>query len=136
MKRWPSRAVRGFSLVEILVAFSIMAVSLALLYRVMGGSVDTVSRVVGQQQAIMLAQSLLKSQEFVGPAGWAESGESAGLRWRVESRLHHASVATRPEMVRLHEVTLRIQWGSQAANSLEVSTLRPQRKAWPGESLP
>src|SRR5665811_235075 len=89
---------RGFSLLELLVAFAIMAMSLGLLYRVAGGSARHVSDVVQQQQAAWLAESLLASRSSVRADGWNEQGESAGFKWQVRSSLSTTCVSA-PEAV-------------------------------------
>ena len=78
-------AQHGFSLLELLVAFSIMALSLGLLYRVAGGSARNVTDVVQSQQAGWLAESILASRNSVLESGWNEDGESAGFVWQVRS---------------------------------------------------
>ena len=55
----PTRMQRGLTLLELLVAVAIMAMSLALLYRVMGGGARAVGKLDATQRAVVLAQSLM-----------------------------------------------------------------------------
>ena len=118
----------GFSLLELLVAFSIMALSLGLLYRVAGGSARNVSDVTQSQQAAWLAEAILSSRSSVLEDGWTEDGESAGFKWQVRSRLFNSGINI-PQAVPLHSVQLAVTWsGGSRPGQLEVVTLVPERK--------
>ena len=127
---------RGFSLLELLVAFAIMAMSLGLLYRVAGGSASHVIDAAQQQQAAWLAESLLNHQSSVRATGWNEDGESAGFQWQVRSHLYQSG-SNSPQAVPLHEIRLSISWttGSRPGQ-LDLVTLLPERKPQPGEAIP
>lgn len=119
---------RGLTLLELLVAVAIMAMSLALLYRVMGGSARGVARVDATQRAVVLAQSLLDLRDTVPEGGWQQSGESAGYQWRVESAPYDTGVSG-PDIPPLYEVAISVTWmeGDQP-HHIDLSTLRPLRK--------
>lgn len=124
---------RGFSLLELLVALSIMAVSLAMLYRSMGSSARQAGQMDVQQRAILLAQSLLASRDAVTSAGWNQDGEDGGYVWRVRSA-PYATPAAAPDLVRLHEVRLTVEHADDVRPLLlELVTLLPERKPFPGE---
>lgn len=124
---------RGFSLLELLVAFAIMAMSLGLLYRVAGGSARHVADVVQHQQATWLAESLLASRGNVGATGWNEDGESAGFKWQVRSSPYSSGVKG-PQVVPLHAIRLSISWtAGSRPGQLDLVTLLPERKPQPGE---
>jgi general secretion pathway protein I len=126
---------RGFSLLEVLVAFAIMAMSLGLIYRVTGGSARNVTDAAQSQQAAWLAESLLDRHSSLLPAGWNEDGESAGFKWQARSS-PYASGANTPQAVPLHEIRISIQWtAGSRPGQLNVVTLRPQRKPLPGEVI-
>lgn len=131
---------RGFSLLELLVAFAIMAMSLGLLYRVAGGSARNTTDAVHNQQAAWLAESLLASRSSVRADGWNEDGESAGYQWQVRSEPYKKDVAnnvTSLQAVPLHTIRLRITWaGGSRPGLLELVTLLPERKPQPGEVRP
>ena len=55
----------GFSLLELLVAFVIMAFSLGMLYQAAGGTVRSLGDTEQQLRASMLAQSVLNSRDSV-----------------------------------------------------------------------
>lgn len=119
---------RGLTLLELLVAFAIMAMSLALLYRIMGGSARSVADIERYQHATVLAQSLLALRDTVPEGGWQQSGASAGYQWRIQSAPYDTGV-TGPGIPLLHEVALSIAWEEGGRErSLQLSTLRPLRK--------
>ena len=131
--RFKAATQRGFSLLELLVAFSIMALSLGLLYRVAGGSARNVSDVVQIQQAGWLAESILASRSSVLEGGWNEDGESAGFIWQVRSSPFDSGINIL-QAIPLHSVRIAVSWtGGSRPGQLELVTLLPQRKPKPGE---
>lgn len=126
---------RGFSLLELLVAFSIMAISLGLLYRVAGGSLRSVSDVSQHQQATWLAESLLASRQVVRADGWNESGESGGYNWQVRSSPYPTGL-NGPKAIPLHEIQVEISWPMGARTGrLQAVTLLPEQKPPPGSTV-
>lgn len=127
---------RGFSLLELLVAFSIMALSLGLLYRVAGGSARNVSDAVQNQQAGWLAESLLASRSSVLENGWNEDGESAGFKWQVRSTPFNSGINIL-QAVPLHTIRVAVSWSAGSRpGQFEVVTLLPERKPGPLEVKP
>lgn len=119
---------RGLTLLELLVAFAIMAMSLGLLYRVMGGSVRSAGDIERYQRAVVLAQSLLSLRDTVPEGGWQQSGESAGYLWQIQS-VPYATGLSGPNIPALHEVSISITWSEdRRPRSFDLTTLRPERK--------
>lgn len=118
----------GFSLLELLVAFVIMAFSLGMLYQAAGGTVRSLGDTEQHLRASMLAQSVLNSRDSVPATGWNESGRSAGLAWRVSSSPFATGVdSTRAPA--LQQVQIVIAWTDRRGpRQLELSTLLPQAK--------
>jgi len=78
-------ASAGFTLVEVLVALTILAVSLAVLLQVISASLDRARQVRNETLAAGLLQSLLAEQGTTIRLGDRE-GEAAGaLHWRVHA---------------------------------------------------
>ncbi len=122
------RAASGFTLLELLVAFSIMALALGLVYRALGGNARTVDQVHRYQGAVVLAQSILDLRDSVPSGGWSEEGESGGYRWRVQSQPFSTNTQG-PRVPVLYQVSITIFWEDGAAERrrLALSTLRPER---------
>lgn len=127
-----SRHQTGLSLLELLVAFAILAMSLGLIYKAMGASARQVGDMSTYQQASMLAESLLASRDSVTDQGWSESGEQNSFTWQISSQPYTSEVNA-PDMVPLHQINMVISWpdGSRQKH-LEIQTLLPQRKPLPG----
>lgn len=70
---------RGLSLLEMLVAVSIMAIALAMLYKASGANVRHVGDAGHYQRALVLAESILEAKDAVDAQGWNEDGQSAGF---------------------------------------------------------
>lgn len=128
-------AARGFSLLELLVALSIMALALGLLYQASTGALLGVGDLDMEQRADVLAQSILETRDAVPAAGWNESGSAARMDWTVGSAPYETAVSRQtPAATRLHEVHVVVGWDSRRGRRrLELHTLLPQQRPQPGE---
>lgn len=122
------RAQRGFSLLELLVAFVIMAFSIGMLYQASGGTVRALGDTEEAYRATILAQSVLNSRDSVPQAGWNETGRSAGLSWRVNSEAFASGVDS-PKSAPLQQVQIVVGWTDRnGPRELALSTLLPQAR--------
>ncbi|WP_422848652.1 PulJ/GspJ family protein [Acidovorax sp. M14] len=121
----------GLTLLELLVAFAIMALSVGMIYRIMGGSARSVGDLEARERAVALAQSLLALRDTVPEGGLQQSGASGGYRWLIQSAPYNTGVSG-PSVVPLYELAIVITWehGGRERN-LQLTTLRPQRRSSP-----
>lgn len=137
MSRLRRHRARGFSLLELLVAMSVMAMSLTLLYQVDAGVLRGVADHGTQQRATLLAQSLLVARDAVPAAGWHEQGQGAGFDWVVRSAVLPLPAGLDAGAPPLHEVHVAVRWqGRNGPRVLELTTLLPQALPMPGERVP
>lgn len=133
MRAATNPAARGFSLLELLVALSIMSMSLGLLYQASTGALRGVGDLDLDQRANLLAQSIIETRDAVPEEGWNESGRAAEMDWRVSSAFYPTTTANDPAIPRLHEVRVVVSWGSgRGPRRIELHTLLPQQRALPG----
>lgn len=124
---------RGFSLLEMLVAFAIVGISLGLIYRSLGSSVRTTADMALRQQAALLGKSLLSMYDDVPSNGIHKTGQRGLFKWEITSNIYSQSLASsKPKSpdnsVTLHEVSFLIQWNQGGLDREWVfSTLMPQR---------
>lgn len=129
-----ARHARGFTLLEVLVAFGLLAAALAILLGTLSGSVRQVRHSGDASRAALYAQTLL---DQVGVGEVLAAGERGGdledgkYRWTLQVspwRDPTATPAAGPPPVgapRLMDVTLRVEWGDGGPRrQLEVRTLR------------
>jgi general secretion pathway protein I len=134
--RTPARRLsRGFSLLELLVALSIMAMALGLLYQASTGALRGVGDLDLEERANVLAQSIVEARDSVPAAGWNENGSAAGMAWRVSTAPFETAVGRNaPNVPRLHEVRVTVEWDSRRGQRrVELHTLLPQQRVQPGE---
>lgn len=120
---------RGYSLIEVIVAFALMALAATLLLGSLSGAARQVGIADRQGRAALHAESLLAT---LGVGAPLEAGQQHG-EWeqgRYHWTLHVAPyVEPRQASSRLWEVELQVRWGEAAHEQLHWRTLRLHNRA-------
>lgn len=134
---------RGFSLLEILVAFTLLALTLGILMQIFSGSLRGASAGRDQAQAATLGQSLLAG---LGAEGPMVAGETSGIiaerfHWSIRIMPYpdaaRTAVPDQPHglpVLDLWQIDIRISWrdGDDAPErALSIATLRVQKPPQP-----
>lgn len=139
------RAQRGYTLIEVIVAFAILALGLTLLLGTLSGATRQVREAGDAGRAALHAHSLLEEFGELPPPG-ARSGslEDGRYRWQlqVEPWVDPATppgtqVVVDPNAARLLHLRLQVAWGEGGPRQqLAVSSLRLVRPVADGVAPP
>jgi len=127
---------RGFSLLEILIAFSILALSLGILLKIFSAGVNTAVVAEDYTAAVQIAESLMAKTGVETPL---QAGQDSGL----ENEKYHWLVDVRPFTFNpenvdnsainavLFKVKVIVSWGDDNADDrqVELTTLKLIKKA-------
>lgn len=88
---------------------SIMAMGVALVYRVAGGNVRIHADLANRQQALELAESLLNEHPVLAPGVLVQSGQLGAVDWEVTAD-EQPVAGDAPDRPRLREFHVRVTW--------------------------
>ncbi|HEY5973008.1 MAG TPA: prepilin-type N-terminal cleavage/methylation domain-containing protein [Pseudoxanthomonas sp.] len=122
----------GFTLIEVIIAFALLALALTLLLGSLSGAARQIRQADDTGRATLHAQSLL-AQVGVGESlePGLEEGEfeDGRYRWTLEiapyaDPLARPSPVANPYTPRLFQLQLAVRWGEGAGQQLQWQTLR------------
>lgn len=126
--RYPSEA--GFSLLEILVAFAILSLSLGVLLRIFGGAGHIAGVADEYSRAIVVAESLLAAAGIETPLQPGETSGEIGETYRWTMRVtpypvDEALLGQQALNFKPYWVELSVEWGDlDDPRSFDLTTLR------------
>jgi len=129
-----SAAARGYTLIEVIVAFALLALALTVLLGSLTNAARQVHWADGAGRATLYAQSLLDQAgvgEALKPGAREGTFENGRYRWTMAVRPQIDPATQRPattaDGAQLFVVALDIDWGAAAAQHLHIQTLRLSR---------
>ena len=135
-------AAHGFTLLEVLIAFSLLAIGLGILLSILSSGVHAISRASDSTRASLYAQGLLDSigvDKRLRPGRSQGAFENGRYRWTLDIAPLQTPAATpapgtQPGLAQAQgapsenvmlQLILQMQWnGGGSGNSLRVDTLR------------
>jgi general secretion pathway protein I len=122
--------MRGFTLLEVVIAFAILGLSLAVLYGAFQTALSRSRRDAQLSEATLLAQSLLAragTELTIEQPG--HDGEWSGYRYVLTQEAVAAPSLRRTVTIPTQRVTVRVSWVSgSGTHEMEISTLKLARK--------
>lgn len=107
-----SNSSKGFSLIEMLVAMTIMAMSLGALYEATAGATRNVRVDEKYSYAYLLAESLLAEYDVVDIGGVSVDGTTeGGFHWQVTASPLDGELPAFLEKGSLQEISVVVNWG-------------------------
>ena len=118
---------RGFSLIEVLVSFVLLSMSLAVILQIFSTNLRAVDTVRKQTHALILAESKLAElgNEIPLTPG-EESGESGAFNWQLTVSPYIGDAEEENESIHeLYDVAMIVNWERGAGRSeIRLKTLR------------
>jgi general secretion pathway protein I len=123
----------GFSLLEILIAFSIMALSLGILLRIFSGGVNTATIAEEYTTAVQIAESLMAQTGSEIPL---RSEHKSGVKdekynWQLDISPYKLSAETMDAKavgVELYKINVTVDWGDEGSDGdnrkIQLATLK------------
>jgi general secretion pathway protein I len=109
---------RGFTLVEALVAFAILALMLVALYGAIGTSLNGLARSARYEEAVLIAEGRLAELTALRrlPPSLEGAVEGSGHRWRIEAIAPERAemVETSVSPLKVQKIRLTIAWHEQS----------------------
>ncbi len=127
---FPSRRVRGFTLIEVMAAFAVFALLFGLTLQILSTSMSNTRRAGDFTQAALWAQSVL---DVAGLENMLEPGRTNGrfddrFSWQMEvsEELMFDEVGFDPAdlPIALYRVRLTVEWGENPTREAVFETLR------------
>jgi general secretion pathway protein I len=120
----------GFTLIETVVAFAVLALALGVLYESFGWSLRRSSTVIHREAAWMAAQSVLAE---IRGRDWLRVGKTTGvagdgLEWQAEIKPHDLAIRQESPL-RAFEVTIDVKWGERPQQQVRLQSVEVGRKA-------
>jgi general secretion pathway protein I len=122
---------QGFSLLEILIAFSILALSLGILLKIFSGGVNTAVVAEDYTAAVQIAESLMAKTGVETPLqeGQDSGTENEKYNWQVDVGpfvFNPDNVDATTTTAALFKVKVIVSWGNGNANDrqVELTTLK------------
>jgi general secretion pathway protein I len=130
---------RGFTLLEVLVAFAILSLTIVVAVQGFAQGLRLLKLSGDHQQAVLLADQ--KVREITLPKEGQENGTEGDFTWERSTKAVPApdlEVPGRPPKWHVYEITVSVGWG-EPKRSVSVTTLRTvsdvEEKAPPASSL-
>jgi general secretion pathway protein I len=131
-----ARAQRGYTLLEVLIAFTLLAIGLGLLLAILSDGLRSVANASDSTRATLYAESML---DALGADRRLQPGRSAGAfennkyRWTLDIATFQPPDAAPPPNGPNHvDLLLQMKWGTAPGQNLRVETLRAYAPPPPG----
>jgi general secretion pathway protein I len=122
--RMSPRRLRGFTLVEVVVAFAVLAITFGALYEVLGSGLHRVSEVERYERGVLSAQSLLAESSATAILGESTvNGRTPdGMPWERQIEPYDVGRPLQSEL-KPFLVTVIVRWGAHASQTVQLQAI-------------